>query len=646
MQRIFISYSRTDQVFARKLANSLSDLGSDVWIDIEDIPAGMKWSTAIQEGLKSADAMLVVISPESMGSSNVEDEWQYFMDKGKPIFPILWRDTKDIHFQLNRLQYIDFKNNEYSRALSMLIQSLAKEGIILQPPNPELRPAVKAVPAQARLDTPPQATFQVSSQISSQVSSTVPTPAAANKSPNMILIGGGIAVAIMLILFVVFWLADGEPTVDTEVTAQLTIVAQNIQNANALTQTQSSIVANHAATSAVQTQNAIAVNRAATSAVQAMTLTQAAQSVSTCPGFLPSRLYVGGKGYVSDTEANNIRAVVGGSSIGTIPPGGIFNVVGGPRCDEAQAIIWWEVVYNGIQGWTAEGRDDVYWLAPVDDDAVVTFSTCDFVFTRSQAGSDSAKDAFCTDRSSGRETQLTNFGSYDVNYVSLSSSDNLLFHRRSASGGTWQIFFSPDGSNLSYLVDGLWPRWSPDATRIAYVVNSEIYIMDANGRNSVAQTTTPGDDVHYPAWSSDGSRIAFVVGTSVIENTQIYVIDTTLGSPPYRLYSPTIPGSANMISSFPDFKPNSTVIAFSGKRTDISGDTWDIYLYDSAVAAGTVQTLVENSVNNFAPRWISSTEIIYVSNKFGNYDVFMVNVNTGQQTQLTTSSSDDNYPSP
>jgi hypothetical protein len=37
--RIFISYSRHDEDFARRLATSLSDMGADVWIDVEDIPA-------------------------------------------------------------------------------------------------------------------------------------------------------------------------------------------------------------------------------------------------------------------------------------------------------------------------------------------------------------------------------------------------------------------------------------------------------------------------------------------------------------------------------------------------------------------------------------------------------------------------------
>ena len=105
MPDVFISYSRKDEKFARRLATSLSRLSFDVWIDVEDIPAGMKWSTAIQQGLKTSEVMIVIISPDSMASNNAEDEWQYFLDQGRPVIPVFWRPT-EIHFQLHRIQYI------------------------------------------------------------------------------------------------------------------------------------------------------------------------------------------------------------------------------------------------------------------------------------------------------------------------------------------------------------------------------------------------------------------------------------------------------------------------------------------------------------------------------------------------------------
>src|SRR5258708_3494375 len=120
MTKIFMSYSRQDIDFVRRLASSLDDLGVELWLDIEDIPAGMKWSTAITQGLRLSDLMILVISPESMTSTTVEDEWQYFIDKKKPIIPILLRPAK-IHFQLSRIQYIDFSNQEYAVALQKLL---------------------------------------------------------------------------------------------------------------------------------------------------------------------------------------------------------------------------------------------------------------------------------------------------------------------------------------------------------------------------------------------------------------------------------------------------------------------------------------------------------------------------------------------
>ena len=134
MARIFISYSRVDEAMARRLAASLSDMGADVWIDVEDIPAGMKWSSAIQQGLDSGELLIVVISPESMASRNVEDEWQYYLDHNKPVVPVLLKPAK-VHFQLNRLQYIDFHTQPYDIAINQLYAELRRKGLQLRAPD-------------------------------------------------------------------------------------------------------------------------------------------------------------------------------------------------------------------------------------------------------------------------------------------------------------------------------------------------------------------------------------------------------------------------------------------------------------------------------------------------------------------------------
>jgi hypothetical protein len=151
MARIFISYKRIDEEFARRLAGDLDRLGADVWIDVDDIPAGMNWSASIQEGLNSCEVMIVVISPESMASQNVEEEWQYFRDEKKPVIPVLLRPAR-VHYQLRRIQYVDFHTQDYEVAFRQLHSELGRNGLQLDPISPE----------DAAVPIPPQKPLPVS----------------------------------------------------------------------------------------------------------------------------------------------------------------------------------------------------------------------------------------------------------------------------------------------------------------------------------------------------------------------------------------------------------------------------------------------------------------------------------------------------
>ena len=73
-------------------------------------------------------------------------------------------------------------------------------------------------------------------------------------------------------------------------------------------------------------------------------------------------MVVGGQGRVTPGEPNRLRlcADTSCSQIDTIPGGGQFTVVDGPRCNDGYT--WWEVQYRGTTGWTA---DNGTWLEPV-----------------------------------------------------------------------------------------------------------------------------------------------------------------------------------------------------------------------------------------------------------------------------------------
>ena len=75
-----------------------------------------------------------------------------------------------------------------------------------------------------------------------------------------------------------------------------------------------------------------------------------------------------------------------------------------------------------------------------------------------------------------------------------------------------------DGSGCRRLTESdskdLYPAWSPDGTRIAFVSNRSdgyfrVYIMDADGSNVVEATPDGFPRQHRPLWSPDGVHLAF-----------------------------------------------------------------------------------------------------------------------------------------
>ena len=89
---------------------------------------GANWSNAINDGLNRADLMLLILTPHSVDSKNVEDEWQYFHNQGKPIIPLWLEPSGRLHYQLARLQYVDFKEQEYEAAYDAMLLEMRDKG--------------------------------------------------------------------------------------------------------------------------------------------------------------------------------------------------------------------------------------------------------------------------------------------------------------------------------------------------------------------------------------------------------------------------------------------------------------------------------------------------------------------------------------
>ncbi|MBK9750918.1 MAG: SH3 domain-containing protein [Chloroflexi bacterium] len=91
-----------------------------------------------------------------------------------------------------------------------------------------------------------------------------------------------------------------------------------------------------------------------------------AASVPTTPTqcTLAPRLTINDPAQVTPGLPNRVRVAptFAARVLGLIPGGGVFTVLTEGVC--ADSVYWYQVDYNGLIGWTAEGRNTTYWLAP------------------------------------------------------------------------------------------------------------------------------------------------------------------------------------------------------------------------------------------------------------------------------------------
>jgi hypothetical protein len=106
MSHIFISYAHSDNDFVELMRIKLNEAGIQTWVDHSSLRAGTDWRINIDEAIKNS-IVILVMSPDSLGSHYVTYEWSFAHGLGKPIIPLMYRETA-LHAKLSTLQYLDF----------------------------------------------------------------------------------------------------------------------------------------------------------------------------------------------------------------------------------------------------------------------------------------------------------------------------------------------------------------------------------------------------------------------------------------------------------------------------------------------------------------------------------------------------------
>jgi hypothetical protein len=124
---VFVSYSRADAEFVRRLDASLTRRDRAAWVDWKDIPLTAEWLEEIRSGIEAADNFVFVISPDSVKSTICQKEIEHAAANNKRLIPILYRPVANdlIPEPLSRLNFVFMRDSDdFESSFNALIDCL------------------------------------------------------------------------------------------------------------------------------------------------------------------------------------------------------------------------------------------------------------------------------------------------------------------------------------------------------------------------------------------------------------------------------------------------------------------------------------------------------------------------------------------
>ena len=106
---VFISYSHADKKWADALRSGLTEEGFEVTVPGDDIEPGENWHLEIGKALDRANAMVVLLSPDSVASKSNRAEVEYALFSPQfrhRLIPVLVKLTADIPWILRKQPFI------------------------------------------------------------------------------------------------------------------------------------------------------------------------------------------------------------------------------------------------------------------------------------------------------------------------------------------------------------------------------------------------------------------------------------------------------------------------------------------------------------------------------------------------------------
>lgn len=238
----------------------------------------------------------------------------------------------------------------------------------------------------------------------------------------------------------------------------------------------------------------------------------------------------------------------------------------------------------------------------------------------------------------------------------LSLTPILLFLSTFANGYVLQPAISPDGKEVAFCYQGdIWtvsakggrpyrvtvhegydsnPRWSLDCERLAFQSdrfgNNDIYSMPSQGGVPTRHTHHSATDV-LSSYQEDGSILFTTrrVYAQVEREYEIYRAAPDGGTPARYM---------DALGFDPVVSPDGSKIAFVRGTCRIEREAYqgpanrDVWIYD--VESEEYTQLTDYEGNDFSPKWLNDSTLLFISSREGKYNVFQTTLK-GSVKQIT-----------
>ncbi len=214
----------------------------------------------------------------------------------------------------------------------------------------------------------------------------------------------------------------------------------------------------------------------------------------------------------------------------------------------------------------------------------------------------------------------------------INTSDELIVFYSERDGDAEIYVMNPDGSNQMALTDNSFddfsPIWSPNGSQIVFEsdrddqhprtcfpnCNYNLYIMNADGSDQRQLTSLPGAEWHA-SWSPDGTQIVYTAGDVGFLNGAFYILDVKSGESRILL-------DDQFNNDGADWSPDGSRIAFISDRDE----TMDIYAMNTDGSG--IEKLIDTGLEDYSPDWSpDGTQIVFFAFDLPSIrqDIYVVN---------------------